>query len=83
MILNQNAVKKIGKRQYFQNAPQITIKIQEENFNKINFSLEGKMFYSNGMVMEKEWERFKSQEKSLQWKSYYEMESELMRQTYR
>ena len=30
------------------------------------------MFYSNGMVMEKEWERFKSQEKSLQWKSYYE-----------
>lgn len=72
VILNQNAVKKIGKRQYFQNAPQITIKIQEENFNKINFSLEGKMFYSNGMVMEKEWERFKSQEKSLQWKSYYE-----------
>lgn len=72
VILNQNAVKKIGKRQYFQNAPQITIKIQEENFNKINFSLEGKMFYSNGMVMEKEWERFKSQKKSLQWKSYYE-----------
>ena len=30
------------------------------------------MFYSNGMVMEKEWERFKSQKKSLQWKSYYE-----------
>lgn len=72
IILDQNAVKKIGKRQYFQNAPQITIKIQEENFNKINFSLEGKMFYANGIIMEKEWERFKRQEKSLQWKSYYE-----------
>lgn len=72
VILNQNAVKKIGKRQYFQNAPRITIKIQEENFNKINFSLEGKMFYSNGMVMEKEWERFKSQEKSLQKKDLSE-----------
>ncbi len=72
VILDKEAVRKIGERQYFQNAPQITIKIQEENFNKTNFSLEGKMFYANGMPMEKEWEHFKKQEKNLQWKSYYE-----------
>lgn len=61
----------------------LQLKFREENFNKINFSLEGKMFYSNGMVMEKEWERFKSQEKSLQWKSYYEDGIRINETTYR
>ena len=49
-ILNQNAVKKIGKRQYFQNAPQITIKFRKKIFNKIKFFFRGEnvLFKWNG-----------------------------------
>ena len=50
---NEAAVRKIGKRQYFRNAPQIIIRIQEENFNRGNFSLSGKLFYANGKSMDK------------------------------
>lgn len=63
--------KKKEDRQYFKNAPEIIIRIQEENFNKANFSVDGKMFYADGKSMEKEWRTLKEQAGHLQWKSYY------------
>lgn len=83
VILNQNAVKKIGKRQYFQNAPQITIKIQEENFNKINFSLEGKCFIQMEWLWRKNGNVLRARRKAYNGSLIMRMESELMRQTYR
>ena len=67
----KDAVRTIGKRQYFQERPELRICIQEENFNKQNFSLEGKMFYSDGTILQKEWEQLKKQIRGLQWKAYY------------
>ena len=68
---NQNVVRTIGKRQYFQEKPKIIIRILEENFNRQNFSVDGKMFYANGNKMSKEWEYLIKQLHKLYWKSYY------------
>lgn len=71
VFCNQYPVRKKEDRQYFKNAPEIIIRIQEENFNKANFSVDGKMFYADGKSMEKEWRTLKEQAGHLQWKSYY------------
>lgn len=71
VVCNQKPVKKIGERQYFQNSPQIIIKVQEENFNKSNFSVNGKMFLASGKTMNKEWQQWQKRVDNLQWKSYY------------
>lgn len=71
VICNQKPVRKIGERQYFRNSPQIIIRIQEENFNKNNFSVSGKMFLSSGKIMNKEWQQWRERADNLQWKSYY------------
>lgn len=68
---NQNVVRTIEKRQYFQEAPKVIIRIQEENFNRQNFSMDGKMFYADGKIISKEWERLKKQVQKLNWESYY------------
>lgn len=71
VFCDQYPVRKKEDRQYFKNAPEIIIRIQEENFNKANFSVDGKMFYADGKSMEKEWRTLKEQADHLQWKSYY------------
>lgn len=71
VFCNQYPVREKEDRQYFKNAPEIIIRIQEENFNKANFSVDGKMFYADGKNMEKEWRTLKKQADHLQWKSYY------------
>lgn len=71
VFCDQYPVRKKEDRQYFKNAPEIIIRIQEENFNKANFSVDGKMFYADGKNMEKEWRTLKEQAGHLQWKSYY------------
>lgn len=68
---NQNAVRKMGKRQYFREVPKIIIKIQEENFNKTNFSLEGEMFYADGTIMRERWKKFEKKIEEMHWESYY------------
>ena len=60
VFCNQYPVRKKEDRQYFKNAPEIIIRIQEENFNKANFSVDGKMFYADGKSMEKEWRTLKA-----------------------
>ena len=71
VFCKQDAVRTIEKRQYFRERPEVRICIQEENFNKQNFSLEGKMFYSDGTILQKEWEQLKKQIRGLRWKVYY------------
>ena len=68
---NQEIVRTIGKRQYFQEVPKVVIRIQEENFNRQNFSMSGKMFYANGKMMSEEWEQLTKQMQKLSWESYY------------
>ena len=68
---NKNVVRTIEKRQYFQEAPKVIIRIQEENFNRQNFSMDGKMFYADGKIMSKEWERLTKQVQKLNWESHY------------
>ena len=68
---NQNVTGKNGKRQYFQKAPQIVIRIKEENFNKYDFDLEGRMFYANGNTMREQWKELESKIDGLKWESYY------------
>ena len=40
VFCDQYPVRKKEDRQYFKNVPEIIIRIQEENFNKANFSLD-------------------------------------------
>ena len=71
VFCNQNPVRKIGERQYFQNASKIIIRIQEENFNRSNFFLKGKLFYASGRTMDAEWRKVREKADNLEWKSYY------------
>lgn len=71
LFSNQNPVRKIGERQYFTDVPAIIIRIEEENFNKIDFSLQGSMFLANGQNMEAAFQKLKRKIKDLQWKVYY------------
>lgn len=68
---NQNAIRRKGKRQYFREAPKIIIKIQEENFNRTNLSLEGEMFYADGTIMREQWKEFEKKIEEMHWESYY------------
>ena len=71
VFCNQNPVRETGERQYFQNASKIIIRIQEENFNRSNFFLKGKLFYASGRTMDAEWRKVREKAANLQWKSYY------------
>ncbi len=71
VFCSQNAIRKIGKRQYFCKIPKFIIRIQEENFNKTNFCLEGKMFYADGTKMKERWKRLEKKIEESRWSTYY------------
>ena len=71
VFYDQNITRRVGKRRYFQKIPKIIIRIQEENFNREDFCLEGRMFYANGTSMKEEWRKLERQIQELQWESYY------------
>lgn len=68
---NQNPERKVGERQYFVEVPEIIIRIEEENFNKTDFSLQGTMFLADGREMESSFQKLKRRIRDLQWKAYY------------
>lgn len=72
VFYDQKAIRKIGKRQYFQKIPKVVIRIREENFNKNHFLLEGRMFYADGEMMRGAWQDLKKEIEDSHWKSYYE-----------
>lgn len=71
IFCNQKPKKEIGQRQYFVDVPVITIRIEEENFNRDDFSLQGTMFLADGREMESSFQKLKRKIEDLQWKVYY------------
>lgn len=71
IFCNQKSERKVGERQYFVEVPEIIIRIEEENFNKTDFSLQGTMFLADGREMESSFQKLKRKIGDLQWKAYY------------